>query len=147
MRPDKDHSPSLREPLHFKRRRTDSTSSRGAGGGMLKACGLQGVAAAARALGVALSQKVPGPGAPLMDSATAPTAPGCGSKPDTLSPVDAPPDGNETPRLKDVRGTQRADGYAYFFNQDSFTKAGSGRAAHDALSLPGLKAEASRAIW
>jgi len=42
--------------------------------------------------------------------------------------------------------TQRADGYAYFFNQDSFAKAGSGRAAHDALSLPGLKAEVSRAI-
>ncbi len=42
--------------------------------------------------------------------------------------------------------TQRADGYAYFFNQDSFTKAGSGRAQHDALSLPGLKAEVSRAI-
>jgi uncharacterized phage protein gp47/JayE len=40
---------------------------------------------------------------------------------------------------------QRADGYAYFFNQDSSTEAGSGRAPHDALSLPGLKAEVSRA--
>jgi hypothetical protein len=40
---------------------------------------------------------------------------------------------------------QRADGYAYFLNSDSFLKAGSGRALHDALSLPGLKAEVSRA--
>jgi 5-methylcytosine-specific restriction endonuclease McrA len=41
---------------------------------------------------------------------------------------------------------QRADGYAYFFNSDSSTKAGTGRAPHDALSLPGLKAEVSRAF-
>jgi 5-methylcytosine-specific restriction endonuclease McrA len=40
---------------------------------------------------------------------------------------------------------QRADGYAYFLNSDSLLKAGSGRAPHDALSLPGLKAEVSRA--
>ena len=33
---------------------------------------------------------------------------------------------------------QRADGYAYFFNQDSSTKAGTGRAEHDALSHSGL---------
>jgi hypothetical protein len=46
---------------------------------------------------------------------------------------------------KNCKLTQRADGYAYFFNQDSFTKAGSGRAAHDALSLPCLKAEVPRA--
>ena len=47
---------------------------------------------------------------------------------------------------KHCKLAQRADGYAYFFNQDSFAKAGSGRAAHDALSLPGPKAEVSRAI-
>jgi hypothetical protein len=36
------------------------------------------------------------------------------------------------------------DDYAYFFNSDSSTKAGTGRAPHDALSLLGLKAEVSR---
>ena len=47
---------------------------------------------------------------------------------------------------KHCKLVQRADGYAYFFNQDSSTKAGTGRAAHDALSLSGLKAGVSRAI-
>jgi hypothetical protein len=36
------------------------------------------------------------------------------------------------------------DDYAYFFNSDSSTKAGTGRAPHDALYLLGLKAEVSR---
>jgi 5-methylcytosine-specific restriction endonuclease McrA len=48
---------------------------------------------------------------------------------------------------KHCRLAQRADGYAYFFNKDSTLQkdAGLGRAAHDALSLPGLKAGVSRA--
>lgn len=41
---------------------------------------------------------------------------------------------------------QRADGYAYFFKLDSSLDAKTGRATHDALSIPGLKAEVSRAI-
>jgi hypothetical protein len=47
---------------------------------------------------------------------------------------------------KHCTSAQRADGYAYFFNSDSSTKAGTGRAPHDALSSPGLKAEVSRAF-
>jgi 5-methylcytosine-specific restriction endonuclease McrA len=46
------------------------------------------------------------------------------------------------------RTVQRNDGYRYSFSTpDSLPKgnAGTGRAAHDALSLPGLKAEVSRA--
>lgn len=44
------------------------------------------------------------------------------------------------------RVTQRADGYGYFFNVDSKLKVEKqGRATHAALSLPGLKAEVSRA--
>ena len=44
---------------------------------------------------------------------------------------------------------QRADGYGYQFNTlDSYQKggvAGTGRAVHDALSLPGMNARVSRA--